>query len=173
MKNKILFFVLIFFLSFCFFILFKSLDSSSIYIPEKTVERKLPEFVSTELISNKEITSNEIFKGSDFYILNIWASWCAPCREEHPQLMELSKNSSVKIIGLNYKDNSKKAKKFLKDLGNPFSNIIIDKKGTIAIEFGGYGIPETFIINKEKKIIKTYIGNLTEESLKEIYLIIK
>ena len=173
MKNKILLTVLIFFLIFCFAIFLKSLNTSSIYVPEKSEKRELPEFVATELFSNKEITSNEIFKDSDFYILNIWASWCAPCREEHPQLMELSSNSSVKIIGLNYKDNPKKAKKFLKELGNPFSTTIIDKTGIIAIEFGGYGIPETFIINKNKKIIKTFIGNLTEDTLKEINSIIK
>ena len=173
MKNKILLTVLIFFLIFCFAIFFKSLNTSSIYVPEKSEKRELPEFVATELFSNKEITSNEIFKDSDFYILNIWASWCAPCREEHPQLMELSSNLSVKMIGLNYKDNPKKAKKFLKELGNPFSTTIIDKTGIIAIEFGGYGIPETFIINKDKKIIKTFIGNLTEEALKEINSIIK
>ena len=161
MKNKILLTVLIFFLVFCFAIFLKSLNTSSIYVPEKSEKRELPEFIATELFSNKEITSNEIFKDSDFYILNIWASWCAPCREEHPQLMELSANLSVKIIGLNYKDNPKKAKKFLKELGNPFSTTIIDKTGIIAIEFGGYGIPETFIINKDKKIIKTFIGNLT------------
>jgi len=173
MKNKILLTVLIFFLIFCFAIFLKSLNTSSIYVPEKSEKRELPEFVATELFSDKEITSNEIFKDSDFYILNIWASWCAPCREEHPQLMELSSNLSVKIIGLNYKDNPKKAKKFLKELGNPFSTTIIDKTGIIAIEFGGYGIPETFIINKDKKIIKTFIGNLTEDALKEINSIIK
>ena len=173
MKNKILLTVLIFFLIFCFAIFLKSLNTSSIYVPEKSEKRELPEFVATELFSDKEITSNEIFKDSDFYILNIWASWCAPCREEHPQLMELSSNLSVKIIGLNYKDNPKKAKKFLKELGNPFSTTIIDKTGIIAIEFGGYGIPETFIINKNKKIIKTFIGNLTEDALKEINSIIK
>ena len=173
MKNKILLTVLIFFLIFCFAIFLKSLNTSSIYVPEKSEKRELPEFVATELFSNKEITSNEIFKDSDFYILNIWASWCAPCREEHPQLIELSANLSVKIIGLNYKDNPKKAKKFLKELGNPFSTTIIDKTGIIAIEFGGYGIPETFIINKDKKIIKTFIGNLTEDALKEINSIIK
>ena len=173
MKNKILLTVLIFFLIFCFAIFLKSLNTSSIYVPEKSEKRELPEFVATELFSDKEITSNEIFKDSDFYILNIWASWCAPCREEHPQLMELSSNLSVKIIGLNYKDNPKKAKKFLKELGNPFSTTIIDKTGIIAIEFGGYGIPETFIINKNKKIIKTFIGNLTEDTLQEINSIIK
>ncbi len=173
MKNKILFFVLIFFLSFCFLVLFKSLDSSSIYVPEKSEERELPEFVSTELFLNEEITSNEIFSGNEFYILNIWASWCAPCREEHPQLMELSKNPSLKIIGLNYKDDPKRAKKFLKELGNPFSITVIDKKGIIAIEFGGYGIPETFVINKDKKIIKTYIGNLTDDSIKQINSLLK
>lgn len=173
MKNKISFIVLIFFLSFCFFVLFKSLDGSNIYVPEKVEERKLPEFVSTELFLNKKITSKEIFKDSNFYILNIWASWCAPCREEHSQLMELSKNSSLKIIGLNYKDNPKKAEKFLKELGNPFSTIIVDKNGIIAIEFGGYGIPETFLINKDKKIIKTYVGNLTDDSVKQINLLTK
>ena len=117
-------------------------------------------------ISN--LNSNE-----QFVILNIWASWCAPCREEHSQLMELSKNSSLKIIGLNYKDNPKKAEKFLKELGNPFSTIIVDKNGIIAIEFGGYGIPETFLINKDKKIIKTYVGNLTDDSVKQINLLTK
>ena len=173
MKNKILLTVLIIFLIFCFVIFLKSLNTSSIYVPAKSEKRELPEFIAKELFLNKEINSNEIFKDSDFYILNIWASWCAPCREEHPQLMELSSNASVKIIGLNYKDNPKKAKKFLKELGNPFSTTIIDKTGIIAIEFGGYGIPETFIINKDKKIIKTFIGNLTEDALKEINSIIK
>ena len=101
MKNKILIILLVFFLSFCFFVLFKSLESSSIYVPEKKEDRQLAEFVSEDLFTEKKITSSEIFEGSDYYILNIWASWCAPCREEHPQLMKLRKNSSIKLIGLN------------------------------------------------------------------------
>ena len=173
MKNKILIILLLFFLSFCFFVLFKSLQSSSIYVPEKEEDRKLSEFVSEDLFTKKKITSSEIFQSSDYYILNIWASWCAPCREEHPQLMELSKNSSIKLIGLNYKDDPKKAKKFLKKFGNPFSIIIADKNGTLSIEFGGYGIPETFLINKDKKIIKTFIGNLSIESVRQINSIVK
>ena len=173
MKNKIIIVLLVFFLSFCFFVLFKSLESSNIYVPEKKEDRQLAEFVSEDLFTKKKITSSEIFHGSDYYILNIWASWCAPCREEHPQLMELSKNSSIKLIGLNYKDDPKKAKKFLNDLGNPFSYNIVDQNGTIAIEFGGYGIPETFLINKDKKIIKTFIGNLSNESIRQINSIVK
>ena len=173
MKNKILIILIVFFLSFCFFVLFKSLESSNIYVPEKKEDRQLAEFVSEDLFTKKKITSSEIFHGSDYYILNIWASWCAPCREEHPQLMELSKNSSIKLIGLNYKDDPKKAKKFLKKFGNPFSIIIADKNGTLSIEFGGYGIPETFLINKDKKIIKTFIGNLSVESVRQINSIVK
>ena len=173
MKNKILIILIVFFLSFCFFVLFKSLESSNIYVPEKKEDRQLAEFVSEDLFTKKKITSSEIFHGSDYYIINIWASWCAPCREEHPQLMELSKNSSIKLIGLNYKDDPKKAKKFLKKFGNPFSIIIADKNGTLSIEFGGYGIPETFLINKDKKIIKTFIGNLSIESVRQINSIVK
>ena len=173
MKNKILIILLVFFLSFCFFVLFKSLESSSIYVPEKKEDRQLVEFVSEDLFTKIKITSSEIFQDSDYYILNIWASWCAPCRKEHPQLMELSKNSSIKLIGLNYKDDPKKAKKFLKKLGNPFSIIITDQNGTLSIELGGYGIPETFLINKDRKIIKTFIGNLSNESVRQINSIAK
>ena len=173
MKNKILIILLVFFLSFCFFVLFKSLESSSIYVPEKKENRQLAEFVSEDLFTEKKITSSEIFEGSDYYILNIWASWCVPCRKEHPQLMELSKNSSIKLIGLNYKDDPKKAKRFLKNLGNPFSIILVDKSGVLSIEFGGYGIPETFLINKDKKIIRTFIGNLSDDSVRQINSIVK
>ena len=77
------------------------------------------------------------------------------------------------MIGLNYKDNPKKAKKFLNDLGNPFLVNLVDKSGIISIEFGGYGIPETFLINKNKKIIKTFIGYLTDESIIQINQIVK
>ena len=173
MKNKILIISLILFLSFCFFVLFKSLQNSNIYVPEKKQDRQLSEFVSEDLFNKKKITSQELFQGSEYYVLNIWASWCAPCRKEHPQLMKLANNSSIKLIGLNYKDDPKKAKKFLKNLGNPFSIILVDKSGVLSIEFGGYGIPETFLINKDKKIIRTFIGNLSDDSVRQINSIVK
>jgi len=173
MKNKILLFTIVLFLIFCFVILFKSLNNSNIYVPKTVSEKTLVNFNSKDFFSEVEISSDQIFVGNEFYILNIWSSWCSPCRDEHPKLMQLSKNSSVKLIGLNYKDNPKNAKKFIDILGNPYSMIIIDENGTISIELGAYGVPETFIINKDKKIIKKFIGPLSEESIKEINLILK
>jgi len=173
MKNKILLFTIVLFLIFCFIILFKSLNNSNIYVPKTVSEKTLVNFNSKDFFSEVEISSDQIFVGNEFYILNIWSSWCSPCRDEHPKLMQLSKNSSVKLIGLNYKDNPKNAKKFIDILGNPYSMIIIDENGTISIELGAYGVPETFIINKDKKIIKKFIGPLSEESIKEINLILK
>ena len=173
MKNKILLFTIALFLIFCFIILFKSLNNSNIYVPKTVSEKTLVNFNSKDFFSEVEISSDQIFVGNEFYILNIWSSWCSPCRDEHPKLMQLSKNSSVKLIGLNYKDNPKNAKKFIDILGNPYSMIIIDENGTISIELGAYGVPETYIINKDKKIIKKFIGPLSEESIKEINLILK
>ena len=173
MKNKILLFTIVLFLIFCFIILFKSLNNSNIYVPKTVSEKTLVNFNSKDFFSEVEISSDQIFVGNEFYILNIWSSWCSPCRDEHPKLMQLSKNSSVKLIGLNYKDNPKNAKKFIDILGNPYSMIIIDENGTISIELGAYGVPETYIINKDKKIVKKFIGPLSEESIKEINLILK
>ena len=87
--------------------------------------------------------------------------------------MELSKNKLVKLIGINYRDNSNNAKKFINEFGNPYSQIILDNEGTLSVEFGAYGVPETFIINKNKKIIKNFIGPINEKIVEEIKLIIK
>ena len=173
MKNKIILVSTILFFCFCFIILFKGLSNSNIYTPNKLLDKSLVDFQSKDLFSKKEISSDEIFSDHNFYILNIWASWCLPCRDEHALLMQINKNASIKLIGLNYKDNSINAKKFINELGNPYSVIITDLDGTISIELGAYGVPETFIINKNKKIIKKFIGPLDDKLINEINFILK
>ena len=173
MKNKIPISLIIFFFIFCFIVLFKGLNNSNIYVPKLKSEKILINFKSKELFSEIEISSDKLFIDSDFYILNIWSSWCLPCRDEHKFLMQLNKNSSLMIVGLNYKDKSINAKKFLNELGNPYSTILLDTDGTISIELGAYGVPETFLINDEKKIIKKIIGPINEQLINEINLMIK
>jgi len=173
MKNKILLIIVLLFLVFCFLVLFKGLNNSNKYMPKLKFNENLVDFTSKNLFSKIKVNSSEIFVNREFYILNIWASWCLPCINEHQQLMLLSQNPSIKLIGLNYKDDSENAKKFIEKLGNPYSIILTDKDGIISIELGAYGVPETFIINKDKKIIKKIIGPLTKELVEEINLILK
>ena len=173
MKNKFLFPIILLSLVFCFVIFYKGLDDSNTYIPQKYVGKKIPFFIAKDLYSQIEISSEKIFEEDKFYILNIWASWCLPCKKEHSILMELAGNKEVKLIGLNYKDNISNAKKFIDELGNPYSQILIDSQGTLSVEWGAYGVPETFVIDKEKKIIKKIIGPLNKVLLKEIKLYLK
>ena len=173
MKSKILLFMIVLFFTFCFVILFKSLNNSNVYTPQSTSKSIIKNFDSKDLFSEVKFSSDSLLSGSEFYLINIWASWCAPCRKEHPQLMRLSKNSSIKLIGLNYKDNSESAKNFIRELGNPYSNIITDVNGTIAIELGAYGVPETLIINHKKEIIKKVIGPIDKKLINEISLILE
>ena len=87
--------------------------------------------------------------------------------------MELSNDQLIKLIGLNYRDNLNNAKKFINELGNPYTQILIDKDGTLAVEFGAYGVPETFLIDKNKKIIKKFAGPINKKIVEEIKIIIK
>jgi len=173
MKNRIYLIFTTSFFIFCFVIFYKGLNNSNIYTPKSDAKKNIPTFIAKDFYSKNKISSEKIFSNKDLYVLNIWASWCVPCREEHSILMELSKNRLIKLIGLNYKDNLNNAQKFIDELGNPYSQILIDKDGTLAIEFGAYGVPETFIIDKDRKILKKFIGPLNKKILKEIELYLK
>tara|TARA_B110001452_G_scaffold78398_1_gene63935 strand:- start:1457 stop:1978 length:522 start_codon:yes stop_codon:yes gene_type:complete len=168
MKNKIIISSVTFFFIFCFFVFFKGLNNSNIYIPDDEKKYVLNDFRSKDLFTNQFVDSKEIFKDSEFYILNIWASWCLPCRDEHPILMEIKKTLPIKIVGLNYKDNTKNAKEFINKNGNPFSKILLDEEGTISISLGAYGVPETFLLNNKREVLKKFIGPLSVKSLQKI-----
>ena len=172
MKNKILPLILISFFIFVFIIFYKGLSNSNLYTPSVDYKSKVPEFSAVSFDKKEVFKSDDIFKTEKFYLLNIWASWCVPCKEEHPFLMSLRKNKKIEIIGLNYKDNLNSAKKFLNDLGNPYSLILLDYDGINAIEWGAYGVPETFLIHNNQ-IIKKIIGPLNLKLVEEIEEIAK
>ena len=172
MKIKFFFTSLIVIFFIIFIIFYKGLQNSNTYKPNVSIEKNVPTFTAKIFENNNKINSKEIFKSDKFYLVNIWASWCKPCRDEHLFLKNISKHKKIKVIGLNYKDNFMNAKKFINEMGNPYSTILLDKDGTLAIEWGAYGVPETFLVYKNK-IIKKYIGPLNNEILTEIKKIIK
>ncbi len=98
-------------------------------------------------------------------VVNVWASWCGPCRDEHPMLMELSRDSRFELVGLNYKDEPGNARRFLGGFGNPFKAIGVDEAGRAAIDWGVYGVPETFVVGPEGTILYKHVGPLSEQSL--------
>tara|TARA_B100001057_G_scaffold368190_1_gene371649 strand:- start:728 stop:1246 length:519 start_codon:yes stop_codon:yes gene_type:complete len=172
MKSKIFLTFLIIFFIMIFFIFYKGLQNPNIYVPKNNFEKDIPSFKAKIFDNNASVNSGEIFKNDKFYLLNIWASWCSPCRDEHSFLMELHSQKNLEIIGLNYKDKKKNAYKFLKELDNPYEIIISDKDGTLAIEWGAYGVPESFLIQNQK-IIKKIIGPLNKDLFTEIKRLIK
>ena len=172
MKRKTLLIIILTFIIFCFIVFLKGLSSSNLYIPKQTIEKKLLSFNTKQLFHENKINSNDLFIDDKIYILNIWSSWCVPCRAEHDTLMKLSKNPLINIIGLNYKDSEKSAKKYINQFGNPYKVILTDKDGTISIFLGAYGVPETLVI-KNKKILKKYVGPLNHNSIEEINLLLK
>jgi len=103
-------------------------------------------------------------------LVNVFASWCAPCREEHPVLMALSQDKRFDIVGLNYKDKPENARRFLGDLGNPYHAIGVDEAGRTAIDWGVYGVPETFVIGRDGKIAYKHVGPISPESARSLLM---
>ena len=159
---------------FFFFILivfYLSLNRSSNYDTENLVGVKITE-IKLESFENKKYLTNENLKKNNYTLINFWASWCAPCRVEHPFLMQLSKETNLKILGVNFKDKRNNALNFLDNLGNPYHYLAKDDQGKKSVGFGIYGIPESILINKDFIVIKKFIGPLNIEDFNEIKNII-
>ncbi len=170
-KKKITYsFLILVFFVFCFLILNKALIKDKTYSPEFKNEKTtyLPNFSLPQLYSSDTVQLTKIIQNNKFSLVNVWASWCLPCREENDLLKSLSSISSLQIIGINYKDRKKNSIKFLNDYGNPFKYNLVDKDGTESINLGAYGVPETFLVNKNRKILIKIIGPINDKDVKQI-----
>ena len=149
-----------------FLVFYFSLDNKKIYNTENVIGKKI-EIVELTLFTNNIFNTKEI-SNFEYTLINFWASWCGPCRKEHKNLVRLSKLTNLKMIGINFKDDENNAKKFLKEMGNPFSILAKDTSGKKSIEFGIYGIPETILINRDLIVLKKYVGPLNRKDVNEI-----
>jgi len=140
-------------------------------LPSTLLDKKFPKFETESLLSDEKFISSKEF-GNEIILVNFFATWCKPCRDEHIYIKRFSNKKRIKVIGINYKDNSKKAIQWLKELGNPYTNVAVDKSGRIAIDWGVYGIPETFIVNSKCIIKYRHVGPVTKKIYKKINLII-
>ena len=132
------------------------------------VSKKLPRIELTSFYEEEKKISFPKINYKNYYIINIWASWCVPCRDEHPFLMKLANENKVKIFGINYKDSKMNALTFLKELGNPFYDIGIDSNGQNSIELGAYGVPETYLIDNNGIIILKHVGPINKNMYQKI-----
>ena len=153
-----------------FYLLLKERNPSE--LPSNLLNKNVPKFEALSLLKNKNFISSQEF-GNEIVLVNFFATWCKPCRDEHKYIKLFSNEKKIRVIGINYKDNTDKTIKWLKNLGNPYSDIPVDKNGRIAIEWGVYGIPETFIVNSKGIIKYRHVGAITKTAYKKINLIIK
>ena len=144
-----------------FIFLFYGLYKDPTEIPSPLIGKNVPSFELRDLEKRKIFQSND-FMGEN-YLLNVWASWCAACLDEHDLLLEIKNNNLIKIVGLNYKDTNKNAQEWLAKLGNPYEVVLDDNNGNVAIEFGVYGAPETFLISESGIILHKHIGPINNK----------
>lgn len=147
-----------------FLIQLRSGEDSS-FVPSALIGHEVP---STDLPALADSglpgLDSASFKGR-VTLVNVWASWCAPCREEQPLLMTLKDDPRFRLVGLNYKDKPEKAGRFLEEMGNPFAAIGVDESGRTAIDWGVYGVPETYLVGRDGRILYKHVGPFTEQSI--------
>jgi cytochrome c biogenesis protein CcmG/thiol:disulfide interchange protein DsbE len=135
-------------------------------IPSPFIGKAAPAFRLEQLADAGAAFTPEQMKGK-VWLLNVWASWCVACRVEHPLLVELSKQKLVPIVGLNYKDKRDDGLQWLRRHGDPYSLSAFDVEGKVGIDYGVYGVPETFVIDKQGLIRYKQIGPITPEALEK------
>ena len=151
--------------SLIFVLLYRGLSSHPTYVPSPLINKPAPTFQLPDLFQPKKMITNKNLLGQ-VTLLNVWATWCIACAEEHDTLLALAHEEGVIFYGLNYKDDPAIAKKWLKNYGNPYQRVGEDITGDTAIDWGVYGSPETFILDKKGIIRYKHIGAITAENWK-------
>jgi cytochrome c biogenesis protein CcmG, thiol:disulfide interchange protein DsbE len=135
-------------------------------VPSPLIDKPAPAFLVPQLHEPAKTISQKDMLGK-VWLFNVWASWCVSCRQEHPVLVELSKKNVVPIVGLNYKDGREDGMKWLQDWGNPYVLSAFDQDGRVGIDYGVYGVPETFVVDKSGTIRYKHIGPLTQDAVEK------
>ena len=173
MKKQLLILPSIFFLLILLiFFYLLIIDRNPFDLPSNLLNKNVPKFETESLLKNEKFISSQEF-GNEIILVNFFATWCLPCRDEHIYIKRFSNENGIRIIGINYKDIPKNAIEWLRNLGNPYSNVPVDKKGRIAIDWGVYGIPETFVVNTKGIIKYRHVGPITKKIYKKINILIK
>jgi len=162
--------IFLFVLSIFFYLLLIERDRSK--LPSNLLNKNIPQFETESLLKSEPFISSNEF-GDEIVLVNFFATWCKPCRDEHIYIKRFSNEKKIKIIGINYKDDSKKTINWLNNLGNPYSSIALDRNGKIAIEWGVYGIPETFVVNPDGIIKYRHVGPITNKVYNKINLLLE
>jgi cytochrome c biogenesis protein CcmG/thiol:disulfide interchange protein DsbE len=144
--------------------LFVGLTLNPREVPSPLIGKPAPDFRLARLDDPAKMLGKDDLKGQ-VWLLNVWASWCVSCRVEHPLLVELARAKIVPMVGLNYKDKPEEARAWLAKLGDPYSVSIMDREGRVGIDFGVYGVPETFVIDRNGNVRYKHIGPVTSEVL--------
>lgn len=135
-------------------------------VPSPLIGKPAPGFTATALAQPDRTLRKEDLQGK-VWLLNVWASWCGACRDEHPVLVEFSRKGMVPVYGLNYKDQRKDGLGWLAKFGNPYTDSLFDPEGRIGIDYGVYGVPETFVVDKQGVIRYKHIGPITPQVLRD------
>ena len=148
------------------------IERNPLELPSNLLDKNVPNFEAESLLKNENFVSSKEF-GNEIILVNFFATWCGPCRDEHVYIKRFANEKGIRVIGINYKDSSGNAIEWLKNIGNPYSDVPVDKNGRIAIDWGVYGIPETFIVNSKGIIKYRHVGAITKKIYKKINLLIK
>ena len=146
---------------------YKGLQLDPQTLPSALIDKPAPSFTLPQLHDASKTFGPEQMQGK-VWLLNVWASWCAACRDEHPLFMQLARQGNFPIYGLNYKDEVPDAKLWLRQLGDPYIVSISDYEGNVGIDYGVYGVPETFVIDKEGIIRYRHVGPISRKDWKEV-----
>ena len=170
--QKIIKIIILFIFLFVIGIFYISLTRDTNYNTSSLIDKETPEFKIISFDNSNFYTRDDI-KKNNYTIINFWASWCAPCKIEHPILMKLSQKKNLMLLGINFKDKESQAKVFLNELGDPYDLLAKDKNGKQSVRFGVYGIPESILINKDLMIIQKFVGPLSDDDYNNIIKILE